>query len=68
MGLGIIHDQSVRRRETVRLRLRFLDDYVVIDLQITSFLARHRRMILWILFFMFNRLKKDESQAKKKKL
>ena len=42
MGDGVIHDQSTRRRETVSLRLRFLNDYVVFDFQIASFLDRHR--------------------------
>ena len=32
MGHGIIHDQSVRRREPGSLRKRFLHDYVVFEL------------------------------------
>ena len=32
-----IHDQDERRRETVVLYLRFLEDYVVFDFDVTSF-------------------------------
>ena len=42
MGHGIVHDQGVRRRKTVILSLRFLQDYVVFDFYVSSFLARRR--------------------------
>ena len=39
MGHGIVHDQGARRRETVILSLRFLQDYIVFNLDVTTFLA-----------------------------
>ena len=43
MGHGKVHDQGARRRETVILSLRFLQDYIVFELDVSSFLARCRR-------------------------
>ena len=43
MGHGIVHDQGVRRREAVILSFRFFQNYIVFDLDVTTFLARGRR-------------------------
>ena len=37
---GKVHYQGVRRRESVILSLRFLQDYIVFDLDVSSFLTR----------------------------
>jgi hypothetical protein len=60
MGHSIIHDQSAKRRDSVRLR--FLDDYVVFDFYITSFLVR----CILLEKFIFSRIRKDEGQGKEK--
>ena len=36
---GKVHDQGARRREEVMLSLRFLQDDIVFDLDVSSFLA-----------------------------
>ena len=43
MGHGIVHHQGARGRETVILSLRFLQDYIVFDLDVTTFLNRCKR-------------------------
>jgi hypothetical protein len=42
MGHSIVQYQGARKRETVSLSLRFLQDYVVFDFEVTSFLTRDR--------------------------
>jgi hypothetical protein len=56
-GCSIIHEQGARRREAGSLRLRFLEDYVVFDFHITSFLMqlnKKRRKPRWDSFFLFH--------------
>ena len=38
MGHGKVYDQGLRRREEVILSLRFLQNYIVFDLDVSSFL------------------------------
>ena len=45
-----IHDQSVRRRKSVVLYFRFLQDYVVFDFNVTSFFTSRRSYLVGLNF------------------
>jgi hypothetical protein len=47
MGHGIVHDQGPRRRETVILSLRFLENDIVFKFNVTTFLDRCRCLTLF---------------------